>query len=119
MKPKLWPNFQAPQARTRQTADTTELRDLRATLWHKLGVVTVDPEDLDAEDQALLTGIATRLYGARTVTSMQRIPWRVGNVIDRGDGETWTVVATANDRVTIRRKRDGALGTTWQITEER
>lgn len=119
MKPKLWPNFQAPQARTRQTADTTELRALRATLWHKLGVVTVDPEDLDAEEQALVQRIATRLYGARTVTSMQRIPWRVGNVIDRGDGETWTVVATVEDRVTIRRKRDGALGTTWQITEER
>ena len=119
MKPKLWPNFQAPQPRAKHANDITELRTLRATLWHKLGVVTVDPEDLDAEDQALLTGIATRLYGARTVTSMQRIPWRVGNVIDRGDGETWTVVATANDRVTIRRKRDGALGTTWQITEER
>ena len=81
--------------------------------------MTVDPEDLDAEEQALVQRIATRLYGARTVTSMQRIPWRVGNVIDRGDCETWTVVATVEDRVTIRRKRDGALGTTWQITEER
>ena len=119
MKTKLWPNLKAPQPRTRQTADTTELRALRATLWHKLGVVTVDPQDVNTEEQALLTRIAARLYGARNVTSMQCIPWRVGNVIDRGDGETWTVVATVDDRVTIRRKRDGALGTTWQITEER
>lgn len=30
-------------------------------------------------------------------------------MIDRGDGETWTVIATTPKSVTLRRSRDGAL----------
>jgi len=81
----------APQS----PANAEELRAMRAAAWHKQGIVVVPLEDIyDEWDRAFLSGIATKLYGARTVASHKSTPWAEGEVIDRGDGETWTVVAT-------------------------
>ena len=101
-------------------ASTDELRAMRAAAWHKQGIVVIPLADLyDDWDRQFLTGIATRLYGARTATTKQRRPWREGEVIDRGDGETWTVIATTTKSVTIQRSRDGALATLGQLGEGR
>ena len=101
-------------------ASTDELRAMRAAAWHKQGIVVIPLDDIyDDWDRQFLTGIATRLYGARTATTKQRRPWREGEVIDRGDGETWTVIATTTKSVTIQRSRDGALATLGQLGEGR
>jgi hypothetical protein len=101
-------------------ASSDELRAMRAAAWHKQGIVVVPLEDIyDERDRAFLTGIATKLYGARTATTKQSRPWREGEVIDRGDGETWTVVATTGKSVTVQRSRDGALATLGQLGEAR
>lgn len=78
------------------------------------------------EDEALLealvttvNGIAARLYGARTATTKQSRPWREGEVIDRGDGETWTVLVATPKSITVQRDRDGALATLGQLGEGR
>lgn len=99
-------------------ASTDELRAMRAAAWHKQGIVVIPLADLyDDWDRQFLIGIATRLYGARTATTKQQRPWREGEVIDRGDGETWTVIATTPKSVTIQRSRDGALATLGQLGE--
>ena len=101
-------------------ASTDELRAMRAAAWHKQGIVVIPLDDIyDDWDRQFLTGIATRLYGARTAATKQRRPWREGEVIDRGDGETWTVIATTTKSVTIQRSRDGALATLGQLGEGR
>ena len=101
-------------------ASTDELRAMRAAAWHKQGIVVIPLADLyDDWDRQFLTGIATRLYGARTATTKQRRPWREGEVIDRGDGETWTVVAATGKSLTVQRDRDGALATLGQLGEGR
>ena len=101
-------------------ASTDELRAMRAAAWHKQGIVVVPLEDIyDEWDRRFLTGIATKLYGARTATTKHGRPWREGEVIDRGDGETWTVVATTGKCVTVQRSRDGALATLGQLGEGR
>jgi len=101
-------------------ASSDELRAMRAAAWHKQGIVVVPLEDIyDNWDRAFLTGIATKLYGARTVASRKSTPWAEGEVIDRGDGETWTVVATTGKSVTVQRDRDGALATLGQLGEGR
>ena len=101
-------------------ANTDELRAMRAAAWHKQGIVVVPLDDIyDDWDRAFLTGIATKLYGARTVASRKSTPWAEGEVIDRGDGETWTVIATTTKSVTIQRSRDGALATLGQLGEGR
>jgi hypothetical protein len=101
-------------------ASSDELRAMRAAAWHKQGIVVVPLEDIyDERDRAFLTGIATKLYGARTATTKQSRPWREGEVIDRGDGETWTVVATTAKSITVQRDRDGALATLGQLGEAR
>lgn len=101
-------------------ASSDELRAMRAAAWHKQGIVVVPLEDIyDERDRAFLTGIATKLYGARTVASRKSTPWAEGEVIDRGDGETWTVVATTGKSVTVQRSRDGALATLGQLGEAR
>ena len=101
-------------------ASSDELRAMRAAAWHKQGIVVVPLEDVyDEWDRAFLSGIATKLYGARTTTTKQNRPWREGEVIDRGDGETWTVVATTGKCVTVQRSRDGALATLGQLGEAR
>ena len=101
-------------------ASNDELRAMRAAAWHKQGIVVIPLDDLyDDWDRQFLTGIATRLYGARTATTKQRRPWREGEVIDRGDGETWTVIATTTKSVTTQRSRDGALATLGQLGEGR
>ena len=101
-------------------ASSDELRAMRAAAWHKQGIVVIPLDDIyDDWDRQFLTGIATRLYGARTATTKQRRPWREGEVIDRGDGETWTVIATTTKSVTIQRSRDGALATLGQLGEGR
>jgi hypothetical protein len=93
---------------------------MRAAAWHTQGVVVVPLEEIyDEWDRAYLTGIATRLYGARTVASPKSTPWAEGEVIDRGDGETWTVVATTGTSITVQRDRDGALATLGQLGEAR
>lgn len=97
-----------------------ELRAMRAAAWHKQGIVVVPLADIyDDLERQFLTGIATRLYGARTAATQQSRPWREGEVIDRGDGETWTVVATTGKSVTVQRSRDGALATLGQLGEVR
>ena len=99
-------------------ANTDELRAMRAAAWHKQGIVVIPLADLyDDWDRAFLSGIATRLYGARTATTKHSRPWREGEVIDRGDGETWTVVATTAKSITVQRDRDGALATLGQLGE--
>jgi hypothetical protein len=101
-------------------ASTDELRAMRAAAWHKQGIVVVPLDDIyDDWDRQFLTGIATKLYGARTAATKQSRPWREGEVIDRGDGETWTVVATTGKSVTVQRDRDGALATLGQLGEDR
>lgn len=101
-------------------ASSDELRAMRAAAWHKQGIVVVPLEDIyDAWDRAFLLGIATKLYGARTAASRKSIPWAEGDVIDRGDGETWRVVATTAKSITVQRDRDGALATLGQLGEER
>lgn len=101
-------------------ASSDELRAMRAAAWHKQGIVVVPLADIfDEWDRAFLSGIATKLYGARTATTKQSRPWREGEVIDRGDGETWTVVATTGKCVTVQRSRDGALATLGQLGEAR
>jgi hypothetical protein len=101
-------------------ANADELRAMRAAAWHKQAIVVVPLGDIFAEwDRAFLTAIATKLYGARTQPSRQSTPWAEGDVIDRGDGEIWTVVATTAKCVTIQRSRDGALATLGQLGEDR
>ena len=101
-------------------ASHDELRAMRAAAWHKQGIVVIPLDDIyDDWDRQFLTGIATRLYGARTTTTKQRRPWREGEVIDRGDGETWTVVAATGKSHTVQRDRDGALATLGQLGEGR
>ena len=101
-------------------ASSDELRAMRAAAWHKQGIVVVPLEDIyDEWDRAFLSGIATKLYGARTAASRKSTPWAEGEVIDRGDGETWTVVATTAKSITEQRDRDGALATLAQLGEER
>ena len=93
---------------------------MRAAAWHKQGIVVVPLDDIyDDWDRAFLTGIAIKLYGARTVASRKSTPWAEGEVIDRGDGETWTVVATTAKSITVQRDRDGALATLGQLGEGR
>ena len=101
-------------------ASTDELRAMRAAAWHKQGIVVVPLADIyDDWDRQFLTGIATRLYGARPTTTKLQRPWCEGEVIDRGDGETWTVIATTPKSITVRRDRDGALATLGQLGEGR
>ena len=101
-------------------ASSDELRAMRAAAWHKQGIVVVPLDEIfDEWDRAFLSGIATKLYGARTATTKQSRPWREGEVIDRGDGETWTVVATTAKSITVQRDRDGALATLGQLGEAR
>ena len=101
-------------------ASTDELRAMRAAAWHKQGIVVVPLADIyDDWDRQFLTGIATRLYGARPTTTKLQRPWCEGEVIDRGDGETWTVIATTLKSVTIQRSQDGALATLGQLGEGR
>lgn len=101
-------------------ASSDDLRAMRAAAWHKQGIVVIPLADIhDDWDRRFLTGIATRLYGARTATTKQSRPWREGEVIDRGDGETWTVIAATTQVVTVRRSRDGALATLAQLKEDR
>lgn len=106
----------APQS----PASSDELRSMRAAAWHKQDIVVVPLDEIyDEWDRAFLSGIATKLYGARTVASRKSTPWAEGEVIDRGDGETWTVVATTGKSVTVQRDRDGALATLGQLGEGR
>ena len=99
-------------------ASSDELRAMRAAAWHKQGIVVVPLDEIfDEWDRAFLSGIATKLYGARTATTKHSRPWREGEVIDRGDGETWTVVATTAKSITVQRDRDGALATLGQLGE--
>ncbi len=101
-------------------ASNDELRAMRAAAWHKQGIVVIPLDDIyDDWDRQFLTGIATRLYGARTTTTKLQRPWREGEVIDRGDGETWTVVAATGKSLTVQRDRDGALATLGQLGEGR
>ena len=101
-------------------ASSDELRAMRAAAWHKQGIVVIPLDEIyDDWDRRFLTGIATRLYGARTATTKQSRPWSEGEVIDRGDGETWTVIATTPKSVTVQRSRDGALATLGQLGEAR
>ena len=101
-------------------ANAEELRAMRAAAWHKQGIVVVPLDEIfDDWDRAFLSGIATKLYGARTVASRKSTPWAEGEVIDRGDGETWTVVATTGKSITVQRSRDGALATLGQLGEVR
>ena len=101
-------------------ANAEELRAMRAAAWHKQGIVVVPLDEIfDEWDRAFLSGIATKLYGARTATTKQSRPWREGEVIDRGDGETWTVVAITAKSITVQRSRDGALATLGQLGEGR
>jgi len=109
----------APQS----PANSDELRAMRAAVWHRQGIVVVPLTEIHDEwDRLFLSGIATKLYGARTIAQhagSQSTPWAEGNVIERGDGETWTVVATTPKSVTVRRSRDGALTTMAQLGEGR
>ena len=101
-------------------ASNDEPRPMRAPAWHKQGTVVTPPDEIyDDWDRQFLTGIATRLYGARTTTTKLQHPWREGEVIERGDGETWTVIATTAKSITVRRDRDGALATLGQLGEGR
>lgn len=101
-------------------ANDEELRAMREAAWHKQGIVVVPLDEIfDDWDRAFLTGIATKLYGARTTASRKSTPWAEGEVIDRGDGETWTVVATTAKSITVQRDRDGALATLGQLGEGR
>lgn len=49
-------------------ANPEELRAMRAAVWHKQGILVVPLDEiLDEWDRGFLSGIATKLYGARTV----------------------------------------------------
>lgn len=101
-------------------ASSDDLRAMRAAIWHKQGIVVIPLDEINDDwDRRFLTGIATRLYGARTATTKQSRPWQEGEVIDRGDDETWTVVATTAKSITVQRDRDGALATLGQLGEGR
>ena len=101
-------------------ASSDELRAMRAAAWHKQGIAVIPLDEIyDDWDRRFLTGIATRLYGARTATTKQSRPWREGEVIDRGDGETWTVFVATPNSITVQRDRDGALATLGQLGEGR
>ena len=101
-------------------ASSDELRSMRAAAWHKQGIVVIPLDEIyDDWDRRFLAGIATRLYGARTATTKQSRPWREGEVIDRGDGETWTVLVATPKSITVQRDRDGALATLGQLGEGR
>lgn len=101
-------------------ASSDELRSMRAAAWHKQGIVVIPLAEIYNDwDRRFLTGIATRLYGARTATTKQSRPWREGEVIDRGDGETWTVLVATPKSITVQRDRDGALATLGQLGEGR
>ena len=101
-------------------ANAEQLRAMRAAAWHKQGIVVVPLDEIfNAWDRAFLSGIATKLYGARTAASRKSTPWAEGEVIDRGDGQTWTVVATTAKSITVQRDRDGALATLGQLGEAR
>lgn len=101
-------------------ASIDELRAMRAAAWHKQGIVVVPLDEIyDDWDRAFLTGVATKLYGARTAATKQSRPWSEGEVIDRDDGETWTVVAATAKSITVQRDRDGALATLGQLGEGR
>ena len=101
-------------------ASSDDLRAMRAAAWHKQGIVVIPLDDIYNDwDRQFLIGLATRLYGARTATTKQSRPWCEGEVIDRGDGDTWTVVATTVKSVTVQRSRDGALATLGQLGEGR
>ena len=101
-------------------ANAEQLRAMRAAAWHKQGIVVVPLDEIfNAWDRTFLSAIATRLYGARTAASRKSTPWAEGEVIDRGDGETWTVVATTAKSITVQRDRDGALATLGQLGEGR
>ena len=91
------------------------LRALRAAVWHQQGIAVIPVEELHLDrDRQFLTHLATRLYGARTATTQQGQPWSEGDIVERGDGETWTVVAAVAHTVVVRRSRDGALATLAQ-----
>ena len=61
--------------------------EMIAAAWHKQGIVVVPLDEIyDEWDRAFLSGIATKLYGARTTASCKSTPWAEGEVIDRGDG---------------------------------
>ena len=101
-------------------ASSDELRAMRVAAWHKQGIAVIPLDEIyDDWDRRFLTGIATRLYGARTATTKQSRPWREGEVIDRGDGETWTVLVATPKSITVQRDRDGALATLGQLGEGR
>lgn len=101
-------------------ANAEQLRAMRAAAWHKQGIVVVPLDEIfNAWDRTFLSAIATRLYGARTAASRKSTPWAEGEVIDRGDGEVWRVVATTAKSITVQRDRDGALATLGQLGEER
>ena len=101
-------------------ASSDELRAMRAAAWHKQGIVVIPLDEIyDDWDRRFLNGIATRLYGARTTATKQSRPWREGEVIDRGDGETWTVLVATPKSITVQRDRDGALATLGQLGEGR
>ena len=101
-------------------ASSDELRSMRAAAWHKQGIVVIPLAEIYNDwDRRFLTGIATRLYGARTATTKQSRPGREGEVIDRGDGETWTVLVATPKSITVQRDRDGALATLGQLGEGR
>ena len=101
-------------------ASSDELRAMRAAAWHKQGIAVIPLDEIYNDwDRRFLTGIATRLYGARTATTKQSRPWREGEVIDRGDGETWTVLVATPKSITVQRDRDGALATLGQLGEGR
>jgi|GEM_PF-672837 len=96
-------------------ASSDELRALRAAAWHRQGVVVLPLDEIhNAWERAHLAGIATRLYGARSSATAKGIPWAEGEVIDRGDGQTWTVLASTAQSVTLQRAQDGALATLAQ-----
>jgi len=93
---------------------------MRAAAWHKQVIVVVPLDEIfDEWDRAFLSRIASKLYGARTTSTKLSRPWRECEVIDRGDGETWTVIATTPKSVTVQRRRDGALATLGQLGEVR
>lgn len=73
-------------------ASSDELRAMRAAVWHKQGIVVVPLDEVyDEWDRAFLTGIASKLYGARTTATRQGRPWAEGEAIDRGDGDLATL----------------------------
>ena len=82
---------------------------------HRPGLAITPVDDLALSPRCALA----ESDGARTVASRKSTPWAEGEVIDRGDGETWTVVATTGKSITVQRDRDGALATLGQLGEDR